>query len=70
MISLCQRGKKNQWGVTQFVLEIKRITDHSTFWELWSFSAISDSLLSAKILSRMENTNKDMCVYLSVNRPI
>ena len=33
MISLCQKSKKKKkkWGVTEFVLEIKRITDHTIF---------------------------------------
>ena len=30
MTSLCQKGKKKM-GITEFVLEIKRITDHRIF---------------------------------------
>ena len=54
MISLCQKGKKN-WGVTEFVLEIKRIKDHSIVGALvikcdFGFITIS------KNLSRIENS--------------
>ena len=53
MTSLFEKGKKigGGGGGSPVVLDIKRITDHSIFslGVFWSFSAILDSLLSAKI---------------------
>ena len=69
MIGLCQKGKK-YWSVTEFVLEIKRITNHDSIFGALVILIVRFWIHYYKQKSRMENYISKLCVYFSVNRPI